>query len=75
MRATGAVVVVAPSLTPIGYNIKRRDLLLQTVVAPSLTPIGYNPLPVLALLVSVVAPSLTPIGYNSSSASRQCWLL
>ncbi len=58
--------VVAPSLTPIGYNPFTNTSTKGVVVAPSLTPIGYNGLFGLNSNKRVVAPSLTPIGYNVS---------
>ena len=57
--------VVAPALTPIGYNPLPVPRVTQRVVAPALTPIGYNLIGTDGLDHAVVAPALTPIGYNS----------
>ena len=56
--------VVAPSLTPEGYNPTPCGTAALTVVAPSLTPEGYNQARCGSGNRRVVAPSLTPEGYN-----------
>ena len=66
--------VVAPSLTPEGYNRLSCDSAMIGVVAPSLTPEGYNVLPAITRCTDVVAPSLTPEGYNRSDRNpRSAW--
>ncbi len=57
-------IVVAPSLTPDGYNFTVKHRAARLVVAPSLTPDGYNWACWRSLPPEVVAPSLTPDGYN-----------
>ncbi len=56
--------VVAPSLTPESYNLKREGYKRNGVVAPSLTPESYNTQCQQANHQAVVAPSLTPESYN-----------
>ena len=60
-------IVVAPSLTPEGYNDPDAAWFRRQVVAPSLTPEGYNFPGFLDDGLMVVAPSLTPEGYNPLS--------
>ena len=64
-----SIKVVAPSLTPDGYNAEWPEDELDDVVAPSLTPDGYNWSWVDPVKDVVVAPSLTPDGYNRGSYS------
>ncbi len=64
MSATSIHPVVAPSLTPDGYNVNPDDDAAFLVVAPSLTPDGYNRIFWIKMSLLVVAPSLTPDGYN-----------
>ena len=60
--------VVAPSLTPDGYDYDNCLLYACIVVAPSLTPDGYDAAPIPSTHALVVAPSLTPDGYDFAAA-------